>query len=323
MKIFVGGSSGFIGGHLVRRLRSEGHYVVGADLVHPPYSQPDEFHECDLRNPVITHDIFLQHKFDQVFNLACIMGGMGFIGDPAHNFDVMVGSTKIVINVLDAAIRTGVKKIFYSSSACVYNQFLQEDPKNMGLKESDAYPAFPDLVYGWQKLFSEQLHQAASDRIEVRIARFHNIYGPEGTYKGGKEKAPAAMCRKVIEAVDPEHSSCRNYIDVWGKGDQTRSFLYIDDCIDAVLLLMNSDHKEPINIGSEEMVSINLLAAKAIVLSGKKLLINNVAGPVGVQGRNSDNTMIRRVLGWEPKFSLYEGLTQTFNWIRSHYERNV
>jgi len=348
MKILVTGSSGFIGGHLVRRLRSEGHFVVGADLVEPLYSMPDEFHLCDLRNPVTVFDIFNRGKFDEVYNLACLMGGMGFIGDPAHNFDVMVGSSQIVINVLDCAIRTGVKKIFYSSSACVYNQKLQDGSDrtnlaypgsylgkfNPSLKETDAYPAWPDLVYGWQKLFSEQLHIAAKDRIDIRIARFHNIYGPEGTYEGGKEKAPAAMCRKVITAPLKQYHEPKfrtitaglgSVIDVWGTGEQTRSFLYIDDCIDAVLLLMKSDFKEPINIGSEESISINGLAQMAIDIKASKYrhTIRNIDGPVGVHGRNSDNTLIRKVLNWEPKIKLKVGMEVLYNWIKSRYETNV
>lgn len=325
MKILITGSSGFIGGHLVKRLKDEGHFVVGIDLVEPPYNKPDEFHLCDLRNPVITYEVFLRHKFDHVYSLACLMGGMGYIGNPEHTFDIMVGSSQIIINTLDSAIRTGVKKIFYSSSACVYNETLQLSSDGVSLKESDAYPASPDLVYGWQKLFSEQLHQASKDRIDIRIARFHNIYGPEGTYKGGKEKAPSAMCRKVIES-----HSLSNYIaskvvgmdkfgkiEVWGTGSQTRSFLYIDDCIDAVRLLMESDFKEPINIGSEEMISINDLAKMAIGFSGKRIEIKNIPGPVGVAGRNSCNDLIREKLGWEPKYSLSEGLEKTYRWIES------
>ena len=323
MNILVTGSSGFIGGHLVKRLKAEGHFVVGVDLEMPQYTRPDIFHQCDLRNSVSCYDVLSSLKLDHVYNLACLMGGMGYIGDPAHNYDVMVGSSQIVINVLDCSVRTGVKKIFYSSSACVYNQTLQQD-YNVSLSESDAYPSYPDLVYGWQKLFSEQLHTAAKDRIDIRIARFHNIYGPEGTYTGGKEKAPAAMCRKVIECADngmmpyPE----QKFIEVWGTGHQTRSFLYIDDCIDAVRLLMDSDFKEPINIGSEEMVTINQLAQMAIDISGKDIKIKNIPGPTGVMGRNSNNDLIRKVLnGWEPKVKLKDGLERTYNWIKSMYEK--
>ena len=314
MKILVTGSSGFIGGHLVKRLKDEGNFVVGVDLVEPQYNKPHEFHKGDLRNSITAYDVLSSHKFDHVYSLACLMGGMGYIGNPEHEFDIMVGSSQIIINTLDCAIRTGVKKIFYSSSACVYNESLQLSSDGVSLKESDAYPASPDLVYGWQKLFSEQLHQASKGKIEIRIARFHNIYGPEGTYKGGKEKAPAAMCRKVIERDG-------NHIEVWGSGKQTRSFLYIDDCIDAVRLLMESDHKEPINIGSEEIVTINELAKMAISHSRLDIEIKNIDGPVGVMGRNSDNTLIEKVLGWKPKYSLKEGLEKTYFWIKSQYEK--
>lgn len=316
-KVLVTGSSGFIGGHLVRRLKSEGYYVVGIDLVEPPYSKPDLFYQMDLRNSFTTFSVFSEHVFEDVYNLACLMGGMGYIGDPAHNYDVMIGSTQIVLNVLDSSIKTGVKKIFYSSSACAYNENLQKNTDDVSLKESDAYPAMPDLVYGWQKLFSEQIHQAAKDKIEIRIARFHNIYGPEGTYKGGKEKAPAALCRKVASVSRHAKPGGRGIdnIDVWGDGLQTRSFLFIEDCIDAVLLLMNSDFKEPINIGSEEIISINDLAKMVIGISGYSVRIRNVKGPVGVRGRSSDNTMVKSVLGWTPKFTLKEGMKETYNWI--------
>lgn len=317
MNILVTGSSGFIGGHLVRRLKAEGHFVIGADLVEPQYAHPDEFHLCDLRNSVSCYEIFIKHKIDHVYSLACLMGGMGYIGDPKHNYDVMVGSSQVAINTLDCAIRTGVKKIFYSSSACVYNENLQKQTNDVSLKESDAYPAMPDLVYGWQKLFSEQIHQAASDKIEVRIARFHNIYGPEGCYSGGKEKAPAAICRKVASVSKHAKPGGRGIdkIQIWGTGEQTRSFLYIEDCIDAVRLLMDSDHKEPINIGSEEMISINNLAKMVIRIAKYAVHIENVEGNVGVMGRNSNNDEIRRVLRWEPKFSLSLGMEITFKWI--------
>lgn len=320
MNILVTGSSGFVGNALVKRLKDDGHFVIGADLVEPPYSKPDVFHQCDLRNPVITHEIFLHHKIDQVYSLACLMGGMGYIGNPEHNYDVMVGSSQIVINVLDSAIRTGVKKIFYSSSACVYNENLQKESYGNvhGLKESDAYPSSCDLVYGWQKLFSEQLHQAAKDKIDIRIARFHNVYGPEGTYSGGREKVPAAICRKI--AHTSKHCNFGTGrgvgdIEIWGDGEQTRSFLYIDDCIDAVRLLMESDFKEPINIGSEEMVSINDLVRITALAAQKVIRIKHIDGPTGVRGRNSNNDLIREKLGWNPKYSLKEGITLTYNWI--------
>jgi nucleoside-diphosphate-sugar epimerase len=314
-RILVTGSSGFIGGHLVKRLKDQGHFVVGVDLEMPKYNIPDEFIQCDLRNEYSAFKVFGAHNFDEVYSLACLMGGMGYIGNPEHSYDVMVGSSQVVINTLENAIKFGVKKIFYSSSACVYNQKLQEKTDGVSLAEHHAYPAFPDLVYGWQKLFSEQLHQAAKDRIDIRIARFHNIYGPEGTWYGGKEKAPAAVCRKVLESD--------SVVEIWGSGQQTRSFLYIDDCIDAVQALMASDHREPINIGSEELISINALAEIAIHISGKDLKIKNIDGPVGVMGRNSNNDLIMDVLGWAPRYTLYEGLSRTFKWIKQEYERNL
>lgn len=314
-RILVTGSSGFIGGHLVKRLKDQGHFVVGVDLEMPKYNTPDEFIQCDLRNENSAFKVFGAHNFDEVYSLACLMGGMGYIGNPEHSYDVMVGSSQVVINTLENAVKFGVKKIFYSSSACVYNQRLQDTTTDVSLAEHQAYPAFPDLVYGWQKLFGEQLHQVAKDRIDIRIARFHNIYGPEGTWYGGKEKAPAAVCRKVLESD--------SVVEIWGSGQQTRSFLYIDDCIDAMLALMESDYREPINIGSEEMISINDLAQMVIAISGKELKIKNIAGPVGVMGRNSNNDIIRDVLGWEPKNSLLKGITKTYLWIKQEYERNL
>lgn len=318
IKVLVCGSSGFIGGHLVKRLRDEGFFVIGADIVEPQYNKPHIFYKHDLRNNLQCRQIFVDHRIKEVYNLACLMGGMGYIGNPEHSYDIMVGSSLIVANVLDVAIEFKAEKIFYSSSACVYNENLQKST-DVSLSEDMAYPAMPDLVYGWQKLFSEQMHQAAKDKIDIRIARFHNIFGPEGTYRGGKEKAPAAMCRKVIEAkvesfnfyLPPTYFP----IDVWGSGNQTRSFLYIDDCIDAVRLLMESDFKESINIGSEEMISINGLAQMAIDISGKDIKIKNIPGPVGVMGRNSNNKLIEKVLGWKPRYTLRQGMEKTFNWI--------
>lgn len=316
-KVFVAGSSGFIGGHLVKRLKDDGYFVVGADIVEPEYEKPHVFYKYDLRNNLLCRKIFQEHGIADVYNLACIMGGMGFIGDPKHSYDIMVGSTLIVSNVLDCAITYGADRIFYSSSACVYNESHQLHENSKGLAEWMAYPAAPDLVYGWQKLFSEQMHTAAKDKIKVRIARFHNIYGPQGTWKGGKEKAPAAMCRKVSEA--------ETEVEIWGDGKQTRSFLYIDDCIDAVRLLMESDYSEPINIGSEEMVSINDLAYNVMLIANKRdlTLRHDLTKPQGVRGRNSDNTLIREVLGWEPKFTLYKGLEQTYQWINEQVKQTL
>jgi GDP-D-mannose 3',5'-epimerase len=345
----VCGAGGFIGSHLVRRLKSEGYWVRGVDLKYPEFSksEADEFLIYDLRDPRNVEAVmalyypntfryskpaFLDNiPFDEVYQLAADMGGAGYIFTGEHDADVMNNSALINLNVAAWARIYGVKKLFYSSSACMYPQEIQRDSNNPGLKESDSYPGNPDSEYGWEKLFSERLYlaYARNYNLNVRIARFHNIFGPEGTYYGGKEKAPAAMCRKVAELIRdqkicedgrgftfPKDKPLPNTIEVWGTGYQTRSFLYIDDCIDAVRLLMESDFKEPINIGSEEMVTINQLAQMAIDISGKSIKIKNIPGPTGVIGRNSDNTLIRQVLnGWEPKVKLREGLEKTYKWI--------
>jgi nucleoside-diphosphate-sugar epimerase len=326
------GAGGFIGSHLVNRLKSEGYWVRGVDLKHPEYSpsQADEMLIYDLRNPQNVEAVMRsantfsylmklfeeQVDFDEVYQLAADMGGAGFVFTGEHDADIMHNSALINLNVCHYVDKKS--KVFYSSSACMYPQELQNDYENGGLKESDAYPGNPDSEYGWEKLFSERLFLAYARNygLDVRIARFHNIYGPEGTYKGGREKAPAAMCRKAIEST--------NEIEVWGTGHQTRSFLYINDCIDAVRLLMQSEFKEPINIGSEEMVTINQLAQMAIDLSGKDIKIKNVhSNAIGVMGRNSNNELIEKKLGWKPKFNLKQGLEKTYNWIKSQYDRNI
>lgn len=353
------GAGGFIGSHLVKRLKSEGYWVRGVDLKYPEFSssEADQFLIYDLRDPrnveaVVRYDLkpFSYIKkpftnevpFDEVYQLAADMGGAGYIFTGEHDADVMNNSALINLNVAAWAKIYGIKKLFYSSSACMYPREIQNDYHNSGLKESDAYPANPDSEYGWEKLFSERLFLAyqRNYNLNVRIARFHNIYGPEGTYKGGKEKAPAAMCRKVIESAKGiidmpiidganfeykflQQSLSQNYIEVWGTGHQTRSFLYIDDCIDAIRFLMESDFKEPINIGSEEMVTINQLAQMAIDISGKEIKIKNIPGPIGVMGRNSCNDLIREKLGWEPKVKLREGLEKTYHWIFGEINKNI
>lgn len=346
---WIGGGMGFIGHHLARRLKSEGYFVRVVDIKdyeHGSHDFADEYIIADLRDPLQVsrtlvdryQEPFYESKnFDEVYCLACLMGGAGFVFTGDNDADIMHDSALINLNIVDTLKKNNFKgKVFYSSSACMYPQEIQNDIKphiNIGysLKETDAYPANPDSEYGWEKLFSERLYLAyqRNYNLNVRIARFHNIYGPEGTYKGGKEKAPAAMCRKVVlcstygkDLLTPkgiEDGLTGNEIEVWGDGSQTRSFLYIDDCIDAVRLLMESEFKEPINIGSEEMVSINDLAKMAIELSGKSIKIKNIEGPTGVRGRNSDNTLIRKVLNWEPKFKLKEGLGLTYKWIYSQY----
>jgi GDP-D-mannose 3',5'-epimerase len=319
----VCGAGGFIGHHLVSRLKTEGYFVVGVDIKLPEFGETkaDEFLLYDLRDPMkVSLAMFApsqsepkdENAFDEVYQLAADMGGAGFVFSGEHDAELMRNSALINLNVAYYAAHFGVKKLFYSSSACMYPQEIQGTTDNPGLKESDAYPGNPDSEYGWEKLFSERVFLAyhRNHNLNVRIARFHNIYGPMGTYKGGREKAPAAICRKVIEND--------SQIIIWGDGEQTRSFLYIDDCIEAIRLLMQSDFKEPINIGSEEMLSINELAKMAMFIAGKDLFIEHSDGPLGVRGRNSNNDLIRKELNWEPKYSLMEGLGKTYKWI---YER--
>ena len=318
-KILVCGAGGFIGGHLVNRLKSEGHWVRGVDLKENEYgnTKSDEFILGDLRDPVVAQKAV--KGIDEVYQLAADMGGAGYIFTGDHDADVMNNSALCNLNVLGASQKEGVKKIFYSSSACMYPEYNQMDPDNPKCSEDSAYPAAPDSEYGWEKLFSERLYLSYHRNygIEVRIARFHNIFGPQGTWNGGKEKAPAAMCRKAAEAEDGTS------IEVWGDGKQTRSFLYIDECVEAVVRLMNSDFTGPVNIGSEEMISINDFAQMAIDISGKKLKINNITGPTGVRGRNSDNKLLFEKLQWEPSLSLIDGMKKTYSWIESQIKVEV
>ena len=319
-KALVCGAGGFIGSHLVTRLKSEGYYVVGVDLKKPDFSltTANEFYLYDLCNFSSCSWLFKDHEFDEVYQLAADMGGAEYIFSGEHDADVMHNSAQINLNIAKLASFHNVGKLFYSSSACMYPQEIQRESANTGLKESDAYPANPDSEYGWEKLFSERLYlsYARNYGLNVRIARFHNIYGVEGTYKGGKEKAPAAMCRKVAET--------NGVIEVLGDGLQTRSFLYIDECIEGIRRLMNSDCKEPLNIGSDEMVSINQLAKIAIDLSGKAISIKNVESKVvGVRGRNSDNEFIFEKLGWKPNYPLLKGMEKTYEWISKQVCNNL
>jgi nucleoside-diphosphate-sugar epimerase len=308
-KILVTGSSGFIGSNLVSKLHDEGHYVIGIDIENPKYSTPDKFFNYDLRYNVERWREFNDIKIDEVYCLACLMGGMGYIGDEEkYGCDISVGSTQIIINIIEWCKQNHPEsKVFFSSSACVYNQDLQKESKIVALKESDAIPANPDLLYGWQKLYAEKMFMASG--LDVRIARFHNVFGRWGTYDGGKEKAPAAMSRKVAMAKDGDE------IEVWGTGNQTRSFLHIDEALTGVEKLMSSDYKNPLNIGSDELVTINQLAEMAIEISGKKLTIKNIPGNVGVQGRNSDNTLCQQVLSWRPTEQLYWGMEKLYSWV--------
>ena len=311
--ILITGSSGFIGNHLVKYFKDKGDFVIGVDIENPKYDQPTVFYNYDLRIQSLTARVFDNHKnIDEVYNLACLMGGMGYIGDKSHSYDVMVGSTQIVSNIIECCVNYNIKKSFYSSSACVYNMYKQETTDNVSLKESDAYPAMPDLVYGWQKLQSEIMYQSAYEQygLNIRIARFHNIFGEKGTWDGGKEKYPAAICRKVAMAKDGDT------ISIWGDGNQTRSFLHIDSCIEGIIKLMESNCTEPLNIGSDELVSVNEVAEMVIKISGKNLKIeHDLTKPQGVRGRNSDNTLILEKLGWKSKSKLIDGITATYSWI--------
>ncbi len=333
------GAGGFIGSHMVNRLKSEGYWVRGVDLKHPDFSetQADEFIERDLSvyenvEKVIQFKGYqgnfyneipykLIQSFDEIYQFAADMGGAGYIFTGENDSQIMENSALINLNLLRAQSRFNTEyevnktKIFYSSSACMYPEHKQLDVDNPGLRESDAYPANPDSEYGWEKLFSERMFLAfnKNNNIPVAIARYHNIYGPEGTWDGGKEKAPAAMCRKVIKADDS--------IEIWMDGEQTRSFLYIDECIEATRRLMQSDFKGPVNIGSEEMVTINQLVDIACSVEGKTLNKNHIPGPLGVRGRNSNNDLVRKELGWDYSMTLREGIEKTYLWIKDQVEK--
>ena len=330
------GAGGFIGSHMVKRLREEGYWVRGVDLKQPEFSstRANEFVLGDLRDTRFVQrcvrftgylgnfykdivDKFAE-PFDEIYQFAADMGGAGYIFTGEHDADIMHNSASINLNLLEEQRkwneRTGknITKIFYSSSACMYPEYAQEETDNPGLKENDAYPAAPDSEYGWEKLFSERLYLSYNRNhgIPVRVARYHNIFGPEGTWEGGREKAPAAICRKV--AYLPEQGGA---IEVWGDGLQTRSFLFIDECIEATRRLMDSDFKGPVNIGSEEMVTINQLVDTAASVAGKSVEKNHIDGPTGVRGRNSNNDLIREKLGWDYSQSLEEGIRKTYAWI--------
>ena len=296
----VCGGGGFIGGHLINRLKDEGYWVRAVDLKENEYGNgsADEFIIGDLRDIEFAKKVV--DGIYEVYQLAADMGGAGYIFTGDNDANVIHNSSLCNLNVLEASRLAGVKKIFYSSSACIYPEYNQLDPDNPKCSEESAYPAAPDSDYGWEKLFSERLYLAYNRNfgIDVKIARFHNIFGPQGTWNGGKEKVPAALCRKVAEAEDG------GTIEVWGDGIQTRSFLYIDECVEGVRRLMESDFSGPVNIGSEEMISINDFARMVIALSGKDITIKNITGPTGVRGRNSDNTLIRQKLGWSPSAPL-------------------
>jgi nucleoside-diphosphate-sugar epimerase len=306
------GAGGFIGSHVAARLKRDGYWVRGVDLKVPEFSNSvcDEFFIGDCRNSQVVEYIINQ-KVDRVFQLAADMGGIGYIGNLDNDADVMTNSAKINLNVVDSARRQGIEQVFFSSSACVYNEFNQVDPQNPDCREDTAYPAHPDTEYGWEKLFSERLYLSYNRQYGMRnrIARFHNIFGEHGTWQGGKEKAPAAICRKVAMVSEGGE------IEIWGDGLQTRSFLHIDDCVEGIMRLMDSDFSGPVNIGSDHLISINDLVLTVSGIADKTITIKNIVGPQGVRGRNSNNDLIREKLNWVPTQDLYAGLTKTYNWI--------
>lgn len=311
-RALVCGAGGFIGSHLVKRLKREGFWVRGVDIKYPRFSptEADDFIVGDLRDMNVCRDA-VDQPFDEIFQLAADMGGAGYIFTGENDADVMHNSSQINLNMLEACRRRNSKRIFYSSSACIYPEHRQLDPNVTALAEADAYPAAPDSEYGWEKLFSERLYMAYARNhgFAVRIARYHNIYGPEGSWNDGKEKAPAAICRKVAVAADGGE------IELWGDGEQTRSFLYIDECLEGTLRLMRSDIAGPLNIGSDEMISINGLARMAADIAGKRIKLHHIKGPTGVRGRNSDNALIAKSLSWRPNWPLRKGVELTYAWI--------
>ena len=313
-RVVITGAGGFIGSHMATRLKKEGCWVRGIDLKYPEFSKTscDEFIIGDLRDPK-TVEVVIPEDIDELYTFACLMGGAGFIFVGSHDSDIMHNSAMINLNVANECVKKKVKKVFFSSSACVYNEFNQKDPNNPTCTEDSAYPVQCDSEYGYEKLFSERLYLSYNRnyKLDVRIARYHNIFGEEGAWNNGKEKAPAAICRKIAEAKD------NSTIEIWGDGLQTRSFLYIDECLEATLRLMRNDKGflGPVNIGSEEMISINDFTKMIISISGKNLKIKNIPGPEGVRGRNSDNTLYKEKMGWVVSRPLREGMEKLYKWI--------
>ena len=308
----VCGAGGFIGNHLVNRLKREGFWVRGVDLKYNGFAETaaDDFIIGDLRDSFVCRQA-VDRRFDEVYQLAADMGGAGFVFTGENDADIMHNSALINLNMAEACWKRNVQRIFYSSSACMYPEYNQKDRDNPNCAEDSAYPAAPDSEYGWEKLFSERLYLAfaRNKSLEVRIARYHNIFGPLGSWKDGREKAPAALCRKVAMAKDGGE------IEIWGDGEQTRSFLYVDECLEGTLRLMRSDWSGPVNIGSEEMVTINQLAEMIAKIAGKRITLKHISGPLGVRGRNSDNHLIKQKLEWAPTQTLMDGLRKTYPWI--------
>ncbi|MET4456737.1 NAD-dependent epimerase/dehydratase family protein [Bradyrhizobium sp. RT3b] len=315
----VCGAGGFIGGHLVKRLKREGFWVRGVDLKFPPFAETeaDDFAVGDLRDQSFCRQI-TDRRFDEVYQLAADMGGAGYIFTGEHDADVMHNSATINLNMLEACQKRNMLGVFYSSSACMYPEHNQTDPNNPNCAEDSAYPANPDSEYGWEKLFSERLYLAYNRNhgMRNRVARYHNIFGPEGTWDGGKEKAPAAVCRKVAQATNGGD------VEIWGDGTQTRSFLYIDECLEGSIRLTRSEFEGPVNVGSEEMVTINQLVDIVADIAGKRIHKKHIPGPLGVRGRNSDNRLIEQKLGWKPSATLRSGLEKTYQWIERQVHRN-
>jgi nucleoside-diphosphate-sugar epimerase len=317
-RALVCGAGGFIGSHMAKRLKREGFYVRGVDLKYPEFSpaEADDFVLGDLRDPSLCMRV-TDLPFDEVYQFAADMGGAGFVFTGENDAAIMHNSASVNLNVLEACRKAGVRRIFYSSSACVYPERNQKDPEKPVCSEDSAYPAAPDSEYGWEKLFSERLYMAyaRNNPIKVRIARYHNVFGEEGTWTGGREKSPAALCRKIAAAP------AGGTIEIWGDGRQTRSYLYIEECLEGTLALMRSDFAGPVNIGSEEMVSIDALAGLIIKIAGKTLRIKHIPGPLGVRGRNSDNRLLREKLGWAPSMPLEAGLRKTYSWIEEQVKK--
>ena len=315
-KVLVCGAGGFIGGHLVTSLKEKGYYVIGADIKQHEYktTDADEFYQYDLREQDLVRKL-VTPDIDAIYQLAADMGGAGYVFTGVNDANIMHNSALINLNILEAMVKNGIKNVFYSSSACMYPSHNQEDPSNPLLSEESAYPANPDSEYGWEKLFSERVFLAFAKNygIRARVARFHNIFGPLGSWKDGKEKAPAALCRKV--------ASSTGEVEVWGPGVQTRSFLFIEECIEGIHRIMESDCNFPLNLGSERMISINDLALLVAQIANKDITIKNIPGPMGVMGRNSHNKLIKETIGWAPGDKLEYGLEKTYAWISEQLQK--